>query len=439
MLVAGGVGGWLWYRQKSQTKVEFLTALVALADLVATVPATGTIEPVQSLDLSFKNPGTIKVVAVEQGQEVKKGQLLLAQDDSDQQAQLASAEANLRSARARLAELESGNRPEEIAQAQAEEEAARINRDTALRQLERVKTLFSQGAATQKELDDAQNNFAAAQARWRQAQSNLALKKAGPRKEEIDQAREAVKIAEAQVAQARSNLEATRLYAPFDGIVAEVNATPGQRVTGVTVSGAGTGTRPLLTLISKELRVRAQVNEADVGQVKVGQKATFTVNAFPGRVFEAEVSAITPRANTVANVQLYDVLLDIKGEASGLKAGMTCNVEIITQKREGVLAIPRQALNFARSYLATQKISFTSERAASVPAQNQGVVLVYHNGKAEPRPIALGISSGDRVEVTRGLNQGELVIVGRKGDNTGRPATASPFLPMGPPQGGGRR
>lgn len=313
IVLALACGGWFFYRQTAREAGGFLCVAAQASSLTATVSASGTIEPVQSLNLSFKNPGTVKLVAVEQGQEVKEGQLLLAQDDGEWQTRVNSARANLDSARARLEELQNGSRPEEIEQARAEEAGARVAKDTALAQLERVKALHAQEAAAQKELDDAQNNYAAALVRWEQAQSKLKLLAAGSRPEQIRQAKAAVQAAEAQLALAESDLQAAQLRAPFPGIVAEVNVTVGQRVTGVTVSGADNSARPLISLVSKKLRVRAQVNEADIGQVAVGQKAYFTVNAFGERKFSAVVAAVAPRAITVSNVQLFPSAFGYRG------------------------------------------------------------------------------------------------------------------------------
>lgn len=422
-------------KKSGAKKAEYLTAAVTAGNLTVTITASGTVEPVQSLNLSFKNPGTVKTVAVQQGQEVKEGELLLAQEDLEQQAQLASARANLRSARARLAELENGSLPEEIAQLKAEEESARAAKDAAQKQLERVQLLVDQGAAAQKDLDDAQSSYAAALSRWQQASSKVKLAEAGSRPEQIEQARASVEAAEAQVRLAESNVEATRLYAPFDGIVAEVNATVGQRVTGVTVSGADNTSRPLLSVVSKKLRVRAQVNEADVGQVAVGQKANFVVNAFPDKKFSALVSAVSPQAITVSNVQFYEVLLEITGDTAGLKAGMPCNVEIVKEAKSGVLTVPKQALNFARSYAQTHN---------SRPALKSSAVVVLNKGQLELRPVQTGISNNQAVEITAGLKEGELVVTGQKGAGTAQSTsrtsgTSGPMLFPGPPGGGGRR
>lgn len=438
LLLLLAFSGWLWQRKSAPGKGDFYSVPAAAGNLVATISASGMIEPVQSLNLSFKNPGTVKAVAVEQGQEVKEGQFLLAQDDRDQQAQVASARASLRSARARLRELQNGSLPEEIAQTKAEEESTRVAKDTAFKQLKRIQALFEQGAATEKDLDDAQNNYAGALARWEQAQNRLKLMEAGTRPEQIEQAKAAVDSAEAQLAQAESNLEATRLFAPFDGIVAEVNVTAGQRVTGVTVSGTDNSARPLISVVSQKLRVRAQVNEADIGQVAPGQQATFVVNAFPERKFSARVTAVAPQAITVSNVQLYDVLLDIEGDSSGLKAGMPCNVEIVKATRSNVLTVPRQALSFARSYAAAQNLRLPAE-APSGPAQNRGAVLVLKNGQVELRPVELGISNNQLVEVTAGLTPGEQVVTGQKSAGAGGSPARSPFMPVGPQRGAGRR
>ncbi|MBC7323987.1 MAG: hypothetical protein H5T99_01575, partial [Moorella sp. (in: Bacteria)] len=157
----------------------------------------------------------------------------------------------------------------------------------------------------------------------------------------------------------------------------------------------------------------------------------------------ARVTAVAPQAITVSNVQLYDVLLDIEGDSSGLKAGMPCNVEIVKAVRNNVLTVPRQALSFASSYAAAQKLRLPAE-APSGPAQNRGAVLVLKNGQVELRPVELGISNNQLVEVTAGLAPGEQVVTGQKitGQKSAAPGgnqARSPFMPVGPQGGGGRR
>jgi len=433
MLVLGLL---LLWRQGAGREQGLQTAEVRRADVVAAVSASGLIEPVQTVNLSFKNPGTVKAVHVREGEEVREGQLLIELDEADQQAQVLSAEANLRSATARLEQLLAGNRPEEIEQARAEAEAAQAARDAAAAQLKRMETLAAEGFVSAKELEDARNNYASSLSRWQQADARLRLMAAGAREEEVAQARAAVDAARAQLMLARNNLEATRLRAPFDGMVAEVNATPGLRVTGVTVSGADSSARPLISVVSRKLRVRAQVNEADIGRVSPGQEATFTVNAYPGVTFRATVASVAPRAVTVSNVQLYDVLLEIDSDqAHPLKAGMPCNVSIITAQKRDVPVVPRRALTFAGTYAREQGLK--APRPVG-PAETSAVVVVLVDGAPELRAIQTGVSDAENVEVVAGLREGEVVAVGREGAGASQARTqsqtrsGSPLLPRRP-------
>jgi HlyD family secretion protein len=217
ILVACIVSGVYFWKTSHPKEASLLTAEVRSTNLEATISASGNIEAEQSLNLSFENAGTVNLVAVKQGKEVKTGELLLAQDDSDQKAQLASAQANLDSAKARLEELRNGSLPEEIEQARATVAASQVNKDTVQAQYERVKALYEQGVATAKELDDAQKSYTDALTNWQQAQSKLTLLEKGTRPEQIRQAEASVASAEAQLSLARNRIEATRLRAPFDG------------------------------------------------------------------------------------------------------------------------------------------------------------------------------------------------------------------------------
>ncbi|MBC7107128.1 MAG: HlyD family efflux transporter periplasmic adaptor subunit [Firmicutes bacterium] len=413
-LLLAGLAVLLAWRHGAGREQGFQTVTVRRADVVASVSASGLVEPVETVNLSFKNPGTVRAVHVREGEEVREGQLLIELDEADQQAQVLSAEANLRSATARLEQLLAGNRPEEIEQARAEAEAARAARDAAEAQLKRMETLAAEGYVSAKELEDARSNYASSLSRWQQADAGLRLMTAGAREEEVAQARAAVDAARAQLLLARNNLEATRLRAPFDGMVAEVNATPGLRVTGVTVSGADSSARPLISVVSRKLRVRAQVNEADIGRVSPGQEATFTVNAYPGVTFGATVASVAPRAVTVSNVQLYDVLLEIGApdQAHPLKAGMPCNVSIVTARKTDVPVVPRRALTFATTYAREQGLR--APRPIG-PAETSAVVVVLVNGAPELRAVRTGLSDAENVEVVAGLDEGEVVAVGREG------------------------
>lgn len=211
-------------------------------------------------------------------------------------------------------------------------------------------------------------------------------------------------------------------------------------MTGVTVSGADNTAQPLISVVSRKLRVRARVNEADIGRVLPGQEATFTVNAYPGKTFHATVTAVAPQAETVSNVQLYDVLLEIDGKANGLRAGMPCNVTIITARKSNVLVVPRQALSFANSYIRRHDLTV----ATSTSAEDAAFVVVVTRGTPKPRRIRTGLADTENVEVVAGLAAGEAVAIAERAagekkasvtSSTSARSGSTPLMPPGPPGG----
>lgn len=433
-------GAFLWWQHGRRVQVTYITLPASQGSIVNTINATGTIEPVKSVNLGFKNSGIIKAIYVKPGDVVKAGQVLASQDTTDLEAQLAQARANLNSALANLQELEAGPLPTDIAQAEANVEAARAAYNNAQATVERNQALYEAGALSKAELDSAITNRDSAAAKLRQAEAALEALKNGSRPEDIAAARAQVEAARVQVTLAQSNLDSAQLRAPWDGIVSAVNGEVGYRVGSSTDNTSSS----FITMITPALQLRAQVNEADINKVKIGQKVTFTVNAVPGREMSGQVAWIAPQAETVSNVQLYDVVISID-EGLPLKAGMTASVDIIIARKDNVLTVPRAALSFASSYQnsrskngspanSTAAGSFgsaagqrggqggtssgggtgtgKSEVSAEEPGASRATVLVLENGRPVPRQIVTGLSDESSVEVVSGLQPGEAVIIG---------------------------
>ncbi|WP_338834268.1 hypothetical protein MHLNE_06490 [Moorella humiferrea] len=436
------VGALLWWQYGRRAEVKYITVPVAQGSIKNAINATGTIEPVKSVNLGFKNSGIIKAIYVKPGDAVKAGQVLAVQDTAELEAQLAQAQASYNSAAANLQKLEAGATAAEIAQAEANVETARIAYNDAAAAAERNKALFEAGALSKAELDSAVSARDSAAAKLRQAEAALEDLKNGSRPEEIAAARAQVEAAKAQVELARNNLESAQLRAPWDGIISAVNGEVGYRVGSSTDNSNSS----FITMITPTLQLRAKVNEADINKVKVGQEVSFTVNAIPGKEMRGKVAWIAPEAQTVSNVQLYDVVISLDPEPS-LKAGMTASVDFILDRKDNVLTIPEAALTFARTYLAGSEgnggrsgAAVGGDRSTSggrtipggVPGtttnDNGGAgrsearatgghtagttVLVLENGRPVPRQIVTGASDESNVEVVSGLAAGEAVVVG---------------------------
>ncbi|MCL6610592.1 MAG: efflux RND transporter periplasmic adaptor subunit [Peptococcaceae bacterium] len=450
---------------------SYLTQDIVKGDVVDTINASGTVEAENSVPLVFKNSAVIKAIYVREGQRVKKGDLLAEQDDSDLRVQYQQQLANLKAAEAKLALARAGARQEEVRQAEENVNIAGITCAQAKSNYERYSALFSQGAVSKTDLEKAENDYRLAEAKYNQAREQLNALKAGNRPEDIMAAEAQAESARAQLQSAENNLNAARLTAPNDGVIGLVSAVVGQRTSGVGNSSSSED--GFITLISDRLRVRAQVNEADIGRAAVGQKAFFTVNSYPGRRFEGVVESISPKAVTVSNVQLYDVIISLDRQEDALKVGMPANVSIIVDQKAGVTLLPKIAASYAAQEaqkFSGQQVRSGSQGGSGTGEQNNagrggaqggsggeeqgGVrrqgsgggsaagdgrkkvpVLVMESGKPVLRMVQVGISDNTSYEVVDGLKEGDKVVIGNTAQSasgtTGRQGAGSQPLPVG--------
>jgi HlyD family secretion protein len=291
---------------------------------------SGNIE-LTAVELSFKSPGWVKERPVDEGQAVKAGQLVARLDDVEVQRELARQEALVASARANLAELEHGSRPEEIRQGEAALASARADLERQEAEFARQRELFSREVISQREFDAAKSAFEMAEARERQALESLVLLKKGPRTEKVEAGRAALAQAEASLAITRRQMENTVLLSPVDGTVLAKNTEAGEYVSPGT---------PIVTVGNLEkVWLRAYVEETDLGRVKLGQRARVATDTFPGKVYEGAVSFIASDAEfTPKSVQtrkervklVYRIKIDVANPAHELKPGMPADATIET-------------------------------------------------------------------------------------------------------------
>ncbi|MCL6634429.1 MAG: efflux RND transporter periplasmic adaptor subunit [Peptococcaceae bacterium] len=455
--VAVLAGGYFFLSGSKSASGDYLTDTVKRSTITSTISASGMIEPVSTVSLSFKNSEVIKGIYVKVGDHVTTGQVLAEQDSDNLAAQVSQASAGLKSAVSKLDLARSGARQEDIEQARANVEVARAAYDLAKSSLDRYQKLYQEGAVSKADLDKAGADCANAEGKLKQAQESLKALEAGNRPEDIAAAEAQVESSRAQLQMAQNDLAGARLVCPIDGIVSAINGAVGQRATANNNNTSGGG---FITVISEALQVRAQVNEADIGRVQAGQKAEFTVNSFPNKTFTGRVNSISPQAYTVSNVQVYDIMIQPDEKFTELKAGMPANVNIIVDRREQALVIPKGAVTYAVSYL--NKMNQTGSRrqegtgeqrsGGSSRSDDQGqqatVLVLGRSGNPAPRRVVLGLSDLRSVEVVKGLEEGETVVVG----SLNQPASGSqssqsgqganpPFMNTirGAGAGGGRR
>lgn len=361
MLVAL-VAGWLW---PDAGGVRYVAVPAVRGPIVAEVTATGRVDPRTSVEVGSYVSGPILRVEADFNERVSSGQRLAQVDPRTFEGKVAHAKADLA-----------------LSQARVERAVAALELEQS--KLRRSESLAGKAVVSSEELEIARSNE-------RQAEAELAVARA-----EVERAR-------ATLAEAEVNLSYTDILSPIDGVVVSRIANVGQTV-------AATFQTPVLFVIAgtlEKMQVLAFVNEADVGRVRPGQAATFSVDAFPGRTFDAEVRQVrnasaepeTPEA-VVSYVVTYDVVLDVDNPEGLLRPGMTANVRIVTAEDGEVLKVPTAALRFRPP----------GSKVASEGGR-RGMVYRLVNGKPEAVPVDLGLSDDLSTAVVGGdLAEGDAVI-----------------------------
>ena len=367
------------------------THVVADYTVSNTVTATGTIEPVETVEVGTQVSGKVEKIYVDFNDVVKKGDLLAELDKQTLQQNLSRARASLTSAQSQL-------------------NYARLT-------YERTQQLYEANAATLAAYQEAQNTYTQAQMSQRNAQ--------------------------AAYDQARVDLAYAEIYSPIDGIVLDRAVEVGQTVA------ASFSTPTLFTLANDltKMQVEADVDEADIGQVKLGQKVTFTVDAYMDDVFNGTVNQIRMKPTTTSNVVTYTVIIDAPNPDQKLFPGMTASVTIVTEEETG-LAVPAEAFNFTPDEQVLKAMRKPERPDGQMPEPPQGeqpnmdessmashtMVWVKKGDNIMPRPVKVGVSDGAYKIIEQGLQAGDSVVLSaqfvvrektvKKGDN--------PFMP-GPP------
>jgi len=353
---AGAYGTWrTWDRGGDSPK--FKLAKIESGPLTAAVSATGTLSPVVSVQVGSQVSGQIKEILVDFNSLVKSGQLIARLDPETYEHRVRQAQADVDAARA-------GQGVQ-----QAEVARARANLSNAQRDYERKKTLVEKNFISPAERDTAQNTLDAARAALASAEA------------QVKNGEAVVRQREAQLAAARVDLERTSIKAPVDGIVVKRSIEPGQTV-------AASLQAPELFVIAKNLtdmQVETSIDEADVGRVRLGQKASFTVDAFAGRHFEGEVRQVRKAATVVSNVVTYTVVISAANPDLTLLPGMTANVRIITAQKDKVLKAPNAALRFRPAGSSDDKKITTVSPAPTSAAAAPGIGGAGGGGLAQQR------------------------------------------------------
>ena len=374
LLLAGAGGGYLWYLRQNELTPEqrYRTQAVEKGDIVQTVSANGTLNPVVLVNVGTQVSGTVTRLFVDFNDKVEKGQPLLELDPSLYAAQSRQSAANVRNISAAL-------------------ELARANEA-------RMQALFTQEYISRQELD---------------------------------QARQARKSAEAQLAQARAAADKDRVNLGYTVIRSPVSGVVIDRVVDLGQTVAASLQTPTLIKIAQdlsEMRIDSSFAEADIGRIRAGQKVRFTVDAFPNRSFDGEVQQIRLNPTTTQNVVTYNVRVSLQNPDHTLLPGMTAYVNIAVDQREGVLMAPNAALRF--------KPDEAAEKAAEKPGPGEGrgkgkkrdtssgTVYVLDGGTIRPVSLRIGITDNRNTEIVEGeLKAGDRVILGEKIPSANKPSS----------------
>lgn len=403
---------WFFIRENNKTVTTYTTAVVKRASISNTVTATGTVEPVKQVSVGTQVSGVIQKIYVDYNSIVKKGELLAELDKTPLLAQLASTKADLESSASALTYQE-----------------ANFNR---------IKQLFDKKAVSETDYEAALYQYSNAKANYSRSKS------------EVDRA--------------NTNLGYALIYSPIDGVVLSRAVDQGQTV-------AASFNTPTLFTIAQDLtkmQVVANVDEADIGQVKEGQKVTFTVDAYPDDNFSGTVKQIRLLAVTTSNVVTYSVVVDAPNPDLKLKPGLTASIIVYTQEVENVLTIPAKALRFKPDSTTLAQVLPPKDIMPAKPQGNtppsgvqaapppqggqppigqpdkimkQGenseikTVWVKSGETIHPVSVTTGMTDETNIEIKTGLNEGDLVVVSMaktKASEAKAETTSSPFMPKRP-------
>lgn len=348
VIVIVAVAAWAMSGGKKEEDINFKEEKVALKTLQNSVTATGTIEAVTSVTVGTQVSGIVNKLYVDYNSQVKKGQVIAELDKTNLLSELNTAKANLASAQSSL-NYQAAN-------------------------MERYKTLYKKGLVSADEYENALLTYR--------------------------QAKEQVASSKENVQRAQTNLGYATITSPIDGTVISKSVEEGQTV-------AASFNTPELFTIAKDLtnmQVVANVDEADIGGVKEGNRVTFTVDAYPDDTFEGTVKQVRLEATTTNNVVTYEVVISAPNADLKLKPGLTANVTIYTQERSDVLAVANKALRF------TPTKETVGKDMKIVDCKGKNKVWTLNGNTLTAHPVTIGQTDGINTEITKGLKQGDKIV-----------------------------
>lgn len=347
---------------RNSTAVKVTVSEVTLGDLTSTVSAPGIVRPLTEVQISSSINGIVQKLMVKEGQEVKKGDLLLQIDPSEFRSQVRRAQAGL--------------------------EVAQANLQQARSQWKRAEQLYKSNLISEQEYESAKTNHLLSQAQLKESKANLE--------------------------QALEQLRKTRITSPIEGTVIKINIESGETVITGTLDNPGT--KLMVIADMSRMEVESQVDEADIAKVKIGQKATVEVEALPEKRFSGSVNEVSYAAEDQETEQdaavNYNISILIEDTISELKPGMTATSEIITAQLDDIVMIPIQSVVIRPVDQLSEEFQNGSTDIGLKGKDQTEAVFVVRNGIASLVPVITGIAGEEYIQIRSGLKPGQQVITG---------------------------
>ena len=379
--------GYLFFGREKETPIEVQTVKMNKGAITTSVTATGTVEPVDQVEVGTQVSGLVDKIYVDYNSPVKKGQL--------------------------LAELDKTNLQESVNNAFAQYSAAQNELNYYQQNYNRQSNMFKSGVISKADYEQAAY--------------------------QVQNAKQTLNQRKTALAQARTNLSYANIYAPIDGVILSKEVEEGQTV-------AASMSTPTLFKIAKDItkmQVEANVDEADIGGVEVGQRVSFTVDAYPQEEFSGKVRQVRLSATTTSNVVTYTVIIDADNPEQKLKPGLTATVTIFTQELNDINTIPAAAISFTPDTDVLNQYYLQNKITAKIPEIKTGknkekfIWIKNEDNSLVQKPITIGSNDGINIQVVKGLNGTENIVtsleiqeetVAKSDSESGD----SPFMPKRP-------
>jgi HlyD family secretion protein len=401
-----GVGAlWAFFGNETENppeKIPFKTTQVIQGNLVVKISATGVVEPNFQVEVKSKASGEVLKFEYEEGDRVKKGQLLLQLDKSDEIRSVDRAKADLSSATAKLNKAKTALLSQEtkyktnLKSAQSQVQEAEANLKDSEEKLKRQEDLFKKKFASEEAMQEAQTAFKVNQENLIQARSSVQAAKdtihdVEVKKHEIELARVEVLRVKIALAETKERLDETEIFAPISGVLIEKLVEQGQIISsGISNVSGGTTLANLADL--SRLFIIADIDETDIGSVQISQLVKITADAYPGKIFTGNVQRISPRGQVENSITIFKVKIEIQGEGKGiLKPMMTANVDIINEELKNVLYLPREALRVEK---------------------NKKYAAILVNNEPKEVLVTTGVRNPIHIQILSGLEADQEVLIG---------------------------